>query len=744
MCESSISRMNRIVKYVNIAIAIVAVVALAVVYWAVYRPLPQTSGVIAAPGIQKATAARDRLGVPHIRAASLEDTFFVEGYVTAQDRLWQMDGLRRLSGGNLAEVIGVAGRASDQESRQMRLRRIAEAAYTTMAPAERAAMAAYARGVNHFIDTHAGRYPLEFRLLHYDPKPWSVVDSILIALHMFRTLTTTWKDELLKRSMLLDGDPAKVNFLFPARSGGELQPGSNAWAVSGAHTASHKPLLSNDMHLEWSIPGIWYMAHLQAPGLNVSGVTLPGVPGVIVGHNDRIAWGVTNLHFDVQDLYLEKINDATGQYLYRGLTEQAQPEREYVRVRGGDPLQFILWVTRHGPVFVAEGRERMSLRWTAAEPGIFQFPFLDVDRAHNWQEFTTAISRFPGPGQNFVYADVDGNIGYHAAGKLPIRRNYSGDVPVDGSLGEFEWDGFVPFEQLPSVYNPPSGIIVTANQNPFPADYSYQVNGSFASHYRSRQIRDRLTAREGWRPEDMLSVQTDIYSGFSHYLAKSIVAAYERRKAHNPDLEDAIGFLRGWNGQMEKSLPAPLIVTLAYQHLRRAVAEVASPQHGAAYDLQMAPAALETMLRTRPAGWFPDYDLLLLRVLADGVEEGRRIEGRAVRKWQYGDYLRLTIAHPIGHRLPVVARYFDIGPTPMSGSSTTPKQTSLRLGPSMRMTADLSDWERSLLNITTGQSGQFLSSHYKDEWDHYYNGQSYPMQFSKVDAPNVLEFVPGR
>jgi penicillin G amidase len=237
-------------------------------------------------------------------------------------------------------------------------------------------------------------------------------------------------------------------------------------------------------------------------------------------------------------------------------------------------------------------------------------------------------------------------------------------------------------------------------------------------------------------------VQTDIYSAFSQYLAKSIVAAYDRRRAHNPDLEDAIALLRGWNGQMDKDLAAPLVVTLAYQHLRRAVAENASPQHGAAYELHMAPAALEKLLRTRPARWFPDYDLLLLRVLADGVDEGRRIQNNNVRKWKYGDYLRLTIAHPVGHRLAVVAKYFDIGPVPMSGSSTTVKQTSVQLGPSMRMTADTGDWDRSLLNVTIGQSGQILSRHYKDEWNHYYYGQSYPMQFRKVNAGNMLEFTP--
>jgi penicillin amidase len=736
--------MTRLARYINTVIAILLLAAVVVIYWVAWRPLPQTSGTVAVPIGRRATAGRDRRGVPHIRADALEDALFVQGYVTAQDRLWQMDGLRRLAGGNLAEIIGPAGLESDREARTLRLRRIAEAAYVTFPSADRAALAAYARGVNSFIETHAGRYPLEFRLLNYDPAPWSAIDSVLIGLHMHRSLSTSWRDELLKRNMLSDGDPAKVNYLFPVRTGAEPLPGSNAWVLAGSHTASGRPLLSNDPHLEWSIPGIWYMTHLQAPGLNVSGVSLPGVPGIIIGHNDRIAWGATNLHYDVQDLYLEKFNDASGQYLFRGKPEQALPDRDFIRVRGQAPVQTVGWVTRHGPLLIAHNQEHISLRWVAAEPGLIAFPFLDIDRARNWQEFTAALSRYPGPGQNFVYADIDGNIGYHAAGKLPIRRNFSGDVPLDGSSGDYEWDGYIPFDQLPAVYNPPQGIIVTANQNPFPEDNPYRVDGMFASQYRSRQIRNLLTVHSGWKPEQMLGVETDIYSAFSAYLAKSIVTAYDRRKAHNPDLEDAIALLRSWNGQMDQNQAAPLIVTLAFQHLRRAVAENASPRHGSAYEREIATAVLENLLRTRPPNWFPDYDLLLLRVLSDGVEEGRRMQGRNVRKWKYGGYLRLTIAHPVGHRLPLVAKYFDIGPVPMSGSSTTVKQTSTRLGPSMRMTADTSDWDRSLMNVTIGQSGQILSSHYKDQWDHYYEGKSDEMQFNKVDARDTLEFVPAK
>jgi len=734
-------RLNRLLKYINIGIAVLILLAAFGIYWIAWRPLPQTSGTIRAGVAQKVTVSFDKLGEPHIAAANQEDLLFAQGYVTAQERMWQMDGLRRLSAGDLSEIVGPAALPSDREARWLRLRRIAQDALRTMPAGDRAALEAYARGVNAYLAGHRDRLPLEFILLGYQPRPWGAVDSVLIGLHMFRDLTTTYPDEILKQKMLEGGDRAKVDFLFPVRSGQELQPGSNAWAIAGSHTASGKPIVSNDMHLEFSIPGIWYLVHLQAPGWNVAGVSLPGTPGVIVGHNDRIAWGVTNLHYDVQDLYIEKFDDRTGRFEFQGKTLQARPEREVIPVKNAKPVELINWVTVHGPIR-AEGQRRLALRWTAAIPGIFEFPFLDLDRAHNWQEFTNALRRFPGPAQNFVYGDVDGNVAYHAAGKLPIRKGYAGDVPVDGASGNFEWQGIIPFEQLPASFNPPSGLIVTANQNPFPPDYPYPVNGNFASHYRSRQIRNMLTGRDGLRPQDTLAVQKDVYSAFSHYLAQTVVAAYDRHGKGHADLADAVALLRAWNGQMEKDRPEPLIVSLLFHHFRRAVAEAASPKNGAIYQLQMAPAAIENLLRARPAGWFADYDAALLESFGDALDEGRRMQGSEVKKWVYGKSLTLLIAHPIGHRLPLVARYFDVGPIEMSGSPTSVKQTTRLLGPSERMNADLGDWERSLMNVPIGESGHVLSGHYKDQWNAYYNGTSFPMQFGKVDVRSVLEFVP--
>jgi penicillin G amidase len=732
----------RIVKFVNILIATVLLAGAGALYWFGGRPLAKTAGAVDAPVTANVTVVFDSLGEPHIRAGNLDDALFAQGYCTAQERMFQMDLLRRFNAGELAEVFGPQALDSDRESRRLRLRRIAEASYLTLPAADRAAFASYTRGVNEYLATHRGNLPLEFKLAGYDPRPWSVVDSLLIGLHMFRSLTTTYRDELLKRSMLAEGNPELVRQLFPVRSGLEVQPGSNGWVLGGSHTASGKPLLSNDMHLEYSLPGIWYMTHLTAPGLDVSGVALPGTPGVIVGHNRRIAWGITNLHYDVQDLYIEKIDERNGQYLYQGHVEQARGERELIPVKGQNPVEVVSWVTRHGPLFVSEGNDRMTLRWTAAEPGMFQFPILDIDRADNWEQFQAALSRFPGPGSNFVYADLDGNIGYHAAGKLPKRRGYLGDVPVDGASGDFEWDGYIPFEELPSSYNPPSGMIVTANQNPFPPDYPYSVNGNFAPQQRLLQIRNLLSARNGWKAEEMITVQKDVYSSFDQFLARQLAAAYGRRNARAPGLDPVIVLLKGWNGQMDKDLAAPFVTTLAYQHIRTAVVERAAPGKGLAYDFQMARAVIERLLRERPAAWFRDYDEMLLTALVDAVEEGKRMQGQDVRKWKYGQYLSVRIDHPVTHQVPVIGSYFDIGPLPMSGSSSSVKQTTARLAPSMRMTADLADWERSLLNVTTGQSGQVFSSHYRDQWSSYYYAKTYPMPFAKITGKSTLEFRP--
>jgi len=691
---------------------------------------------------KEVVAARDRHGIPHITAQSVEDALFAQGYVMAQDRLWQMDMLRRLATGTLAEVAGEQALEADLEARRLRIGPLSAEYAKRMPAADKALIAAFARGVNYFIDSTRGRLPVEFRVLGYDPKPWSVADTIAVCLQMYRTLTATWRTELLKASMIEAGDADMVEALFPVLEGSEFTPGSNAWAVGGQRTVSGRPIVANDPHLEFSLPSVWHLAHLKAPGVDVAGAALVGVPGILIGRNVRIAWGITNLGFDVQDLYAEQIDTRTGRVEYRGRLEMARGEREVVLVRGGRTVDAALWVTRHGPVFLQEGGTAYSLRWAAAEIEGFGFPILDLNRASNWEQFRAACARFPGPAQNFVYADRDGNIGYQVAGRLPLRRKHKGDVPADGASGEHEWEGWIPFEELPSAYNPPAGLVITANQNPFPARYKYPVGGNFAPRYRADQIGHLLKAKEKWRAEEMAAVQTDVYSAFGKYLAGELVAAYDRRGRGNVSLAPAADLLRNWDGQMARGRPEPLIVALAFQHLRKAAAERASPARGARYEAQMGPAAIERLLRERPPSWFEDWDLTLLRAFVDAVEEGKRMQGRDPKRWDYGAYNQLHLRHPVMGRIRWLGQYFNIGPYPMSGSSTTVKQTTRRLGPSMRFIADLGDDEGFYLQIIAGESGHLLSGHYKDQWKDYYDGRPRRVSFSKPEGVSVLRLQP--
>lgn len=744
--------LSGLVRVINVSIAILLVLVLLAIYWLAIRPLPKTAGEIQAPISGPASIRRDFRGVPHIEAASWQDAIFLQGYATAQDRLWQMDSLRRFGSGDLAEVFGSSAVHLDEQARVRRMRSIAEADATQLNPEERTLMVEYARGVNFFIDSRHGNYPLEFSLPghSYVPRPWTLADSVVIGLVMFRDLTDSSQFEWDKTRFLelqQGVDKARFKILFPAMQGAPVSPGSNAWAVSGAHTLSGKPILANDPHLAYGIPGTWHLVHLKAPGLDVSGAALPGIPTVISGHNAHIAWGETNLQTDVLDLYAEQIDERTGRYIYQGKPQQAQLDRQLIPVRNGKAVELNNWVTRHGPIVMGAVKS-YAMRWSAAEG--FSFPFLAIDRAGNWQDFRTALSSFWGPAQNFVFADRAGNIGYQAAGRVPIRRDFDGDLPLDGASGRFEWDGYIPFEQMPNVYNPPGGIVATANQNPFPVGYPYRVDGSFADPYRVRQIRSLLCSRSKLDVGDMLAIQKDVYSAYDSFLAQQAIHAFDKQGSPDELVRQAVEVLRRWNGQMEKDQPAPLITQLLNEQIgERLVSDLLPPPppSGALRSetkLRPRPLVIETLLRERPAGWVADqnWDRFLLRSLSAALQQGRNEQGTPLTKWHWGKALRWKFTHPVGDKLPLVAAFFDIGPVEMSGAGTTVKQTTATLGPSERMVVDLGDLDRSVQNLVVGESGAVASGHYKDQWQAYYSGKSFPMQFERIDAKETLRIKP--
>lgn len=742
--------MRRVLKYTNAIGAILILAGVGLFYRYIWQSFPQTSGELAVAVAKPATVARDEHGIPHINAASVEDAIYLQGYVHAQDRFWQMEATRRIAAGEMAELVGQAAVESDLLARQLRLRRLANQMVQNMEPEDRVWFAAYARGVNDWLAAHQESLPLEVRLLGYTPRQWQIADSMLLILHMYRQLSNSWTTEFSQSAFLsMAVDKEKARELFPTRSGAEITLGSNAWAIAGSRTASGKPILAGDPHLAHSWPSTFHIVHLKGGELNVIGGSLPGAPGIVIGHNDKIAWSMTNLHFDCQDLYGNE-------------NRVIAVEREVIRIKGRPDAVVDLRITPNGPLLSQNGMQA-AMRWTAFE-GKYPLAFRSLNMARDWQGFRAALSHFAGPAHNFIYADTSGNIGYQAAGHMPIRKTTDSGIVLDAQNPDHQWQGLIPFEELPSAFNPPSAELVTANQNPFPKDYKYPVAGTFTPPYRQRQIHNRLAAKPKWQPADMTSIQMDVYSAFHHFFAGQLVAAGKVRKSTREDFTTALELLEGWNGQLEIGQPAPMIAAMAYEHLKVAVARRVAPA-GAGLESQFAPTIIERLLRERPKDWFRDYDQLLVQALLDALDEGGKQQGKNPRYWDYGRYHRLTVPNlvlaeavtvgkfitpswmPFGSylrtlRVPFLDSYVQAGPVPLSGGTLSIKQATQRIAPAFRFVADLGNWDNSLMTITLGESGHAMSPHGKDYWDAWLNGGAVSLPFENVKAEATLSLRP--
>ncbi len=742
--------MRRVLKYTNAIGAILILAGVGLFYRYIWQSFPQTSGELAVAIAKPATVARDGQGIPHISAASVEDAVYLQGYVHAQDRFWQMEATRRIAAGEMAELVGQTAVESDLLARQLRLRRLANQMVQNMEPEDRVWFAAYARGVNDWLAAHQESLPLEIRLLGYTPRQWQIADSMLLILHMYRQLSNSWTNEFNQTAFLAQAtDKEKARELFPTRAGAEITLGSNAWAIAGSRTASGKPILAGDPHLAHSWPSTFHIVHLKGGGLNVIGGSLPGAPGIVIGHNEKIAWSMTNLHFDCQDLYANE-------------TRVIGIEREVIRIKGRPDAVVDLRITPNGPLLSHSGMQA-AMRWTAFE-GKYPLAFRQLNMAQNWQEFRAALSRFAGPAHNFIYADTSGNIGYQAAGHMPIRKTAESGVVLDAQNPEHQWQGFIPFEELPTAFNPSSAELITANQNPFPKDYKHPVAGTFTPPYRQRQIHQRLAAKPKWQPAEMTSVQMDVYSAFHHFLAGQLVAAGKSRKSTREDFSTALELLAAWDGRLEINQAAPVIASMAYEHLKLAVARRVAPA-SAGLESQFAPTVVERLLRERPKDWFRDYDQLLVQSLLDALDEGGNQQGKNPRYWDYGRYHRLTVpnlvlaeAVTVGKfvtpawmpfasylrtlRVPFIDGYVQAGPVPLSGGTLTVKQATQRIAPAFRFVADLGNWDNSLMTITLGESGHAMSPHGKDYWDAWLNGGAIALPFENIKAEATLSLRP--
>jgi penicillin amidase len=714
-------------------------------YWS-RAALPQTEGERRLAGLaQPVTVRRDGLGVPHISAASVRDAVRAQGFVTAQDRLWQMDVLRRRALGQLAEVLGEPLLRVDREIRTLGLNRAAAEALGLLAADDVALLQAYAEGVNAFIEAHA--LPLEFRVLRYRPRPWKPSDTLAVGKLLAHDLAQGWEGEVLRADLQRRLPPDVFDLLHPARfpddrilfgrdegpaapgAAVETAVGSNNWVVSGAHTASGRPLLANDPHLGLGIPSIWTAVHLRAPGLEVAGVTLPGAPGVILGRNRRVAWGCTNVHDDNADLVAIEVDPGRPDH-YRTPAgwERFRTVDEPILVRRGalaaswDSVSHPVNLTRWGPVLEVGGRQ-YALRLAMLEKAVEVPAFLGLDRASNWEEFRRAVSLFPGPSQNFVYADVDGHIGWYSAGRVPLRRPGDGAVPYAPTAPDADWTGFIPFADLPHVLDPPSGRIVTANNRLVGTDYPYRLTRGVVGPWRAAAIFERLEAREGWTTDDMVRLQAERLSLPHRALAQALRTAAGRRRDDAAWAEVARE-LDGFDGRLEPDSRAAALVVAAFRSLGERVIgpRVASAPNPRA--LRRRTAAIERLVRERPAQWLPagvpDWDAVLLDAWRAAEEELGRKLGRDRAGWTLARLNDVRVRHPLSRALWILGPVLDPPPLALGGSVTSPNVLGLTPagvveGPSMRFVANLADPDDTRLVNFMGQSGHAASPHYDDQ-----------------------------
>jgi len=816
-----------------LALVIVVVVAGFAGYaWLMARSaLPQLDGTVQAQGLSASVkVTRDSHGVPTIEAATPEDLFFVQGFVTAQDRLWQMDIMRRYGAGELSEILGEETLKIDREQRILGLRATAKKSRALASARDRSYFEAYARGVNAFIESRGDDLPIEFRILKYRPKLWQVEDSLVIANQMVKDLNYySFRDAFSREKILAKLGPELTADLYVNRSWHDRPPtvmredlsdqenqgdsdddddddmddgpdnsvtqnlgeamgtrgnraaqdilawvsaahdsreavnGSNDWVVSGSHTVSGKPLLSNDMHLGHQMPNLWYEAHLKLAGkgsesksdnLDVAGVTLPGVPYVIVGHNQRIAWGFTNVGPTVTDGYIENFN-AQGEYQTPQGWRQPEHRAEIIHVKGKPDVTFDVRITRHGPIVsdLLPGETRqVALRWTLYD-GLHMM-FFDVDTAQNWQEFRKAFSQLDAPGQNVVYADVDGNIGYQTTGRVPIRASGDGSLPVSGADDTHEWTGYIPFDKLPSIYNPPSGVIATANGRITPDGYPYSISVEWEAPWRTERIYHVLESGRQFTPADMLALQNDIHSENDLYAAERFVYAVDHAAKASARAKQAADLMRNWDGRMLASSAAPTIAVRSAQELTRLLLE---PRLGPApidlneedpkpkdqaqrdetlswktYQWKMRTVWLQNILLHQPKRWlpekYPNYEELLTAAVEAAMNEPEA--PKELASWRWGAYNAIEINHPVLGQIPLIRRWAGPGVREQSGSRYTVKAVRRNHGPSERFTANLADLDQSTLNTVTGQGGNFLSPYYMDQWNAWLQGSTFTLPFT--------------
>ncbi|HEX6383362.1 MAG TPA: penicillin acylase family protein [Anaerolineae bacterium] len=807
-----------VVAFILLAAIVVGAILLVVT---VRRPFPEAAGTVAVPGLQdEVHVYRDEWGIPHIYAQNEHDLFFAQGYVHAQDRFWQMEFWRHIGQGRVSEIAGEAALDSDKFIRTMGWNRMGQQTLTYVeeeAPEYMAILEAYSAGVNAYIEANRDTLSLNYTVLGlvnepWEIEPWTPLNTLTWGAAMAHDLGGNWNDELRRARLINELGEATVASLLPPYPhdkrpvivptetmdnelpeaetglnpatvvdwsrvntdivgevpesgfalGGSGAIGSNSWVISGDHTATGIPLLANDPHLGIQMPSIWYEIGLHAPGWNVAGFSFAGVPGVIIGHNDRIAWGFTNVGPDVQDLYIEKINPSNPlQYEYMGEWEDMDVIEEVIKVNGGEDIVLAVRLSRHGPIIneVVDGQsDVLAMKWTAQEPSRVFLSIILLNQAENYEEFREALQYFDVPAQNVVYADVEGNIAYQMPGRIPIRQNGDGLVPVPGWTGEYEWQAWIPYEQLPAALNPEQGYIVTANNAVVDPEYPYLIARDWDSGDRAQRITELLEeAIAGGKvtADDFARIQFDNKS----LIAAAYVPLFAGLSSNDSQVQAAIERLRGWDLREHRaSVPAALFEIF----FTRLVYNVLADEVGEDNVLDAADIIFFHELVGQPdARWWDDArtdgretrEDVVLRALAETIDWFEENVGGDMNNWTWGSIHTATfVSAPLGQTgIGPVESVVNRGPFPADGGRHIVNANSWDRSdpaavtghPSMRMIVDMSDFDASRAVIPTGQSGHPYHPHYDDMIELWLNGEYHPMRFSReaVEAAAVDHLV---
>ncbi|WP_409302399.1 penicillin acylase family protein [Peribacillus sp. SCS-155] len=777
--EVVIEKKKRKVKWKKLFLwlggALVFLVIAAVIGANIYisRSLPKTDGEIVLKALSApVNVIRDSSGVPHLKAENERDLYMAQGYIQAQDRLFQMDLSRRQASGRLSEVVGDATLQNDKYFRTLGLRRAAQDSYEQYSAEGKNVLNWFADGVNLYINelNKTGKWPVEFSIFGYTPEPWSVVDSLTIGKYMAFDLGGNWEDQAFRQYLIENFQKDKAYDLFPAYPkhapyiiGEEsldieksfadaiIPPefnGSNNWVVSGKKTASGKPLLADDPHLALATPSIWYQMHLEAPTVNVSGVIFAGIPGIILGHNQQVAWGVTNTGPDVQDLYIEKRNPSNkNEFSYMGNWEKAKVIEEPIKVKDGKTVDYNVTITRHGPViseFAGETGKNtvLSLKWTALEASAELEAVLDMNKAGTWNEFEKALKKFHTPAQNFVFAAQDGTIAYKANGKIPIRKGDS-LLPVPGWTDEYEWSGYIPFDKLPKAVNPADGFLSTANNKVISDDYPYHISNNWAQPYRQMRIQEFLRSKNDLTVKDMQELQMDEMNLQAREFVPRFIEVLESNR--NSKIREAVSALKEWDYIDSDKQAAPLIFNVWMTK----IPEVIFNKQVSDEMLELfrgKKQAVDELLRRgldgEPGPWLKENGGIS-KVLADSLRLSLDVisetQGEDIADWKWGEFHQVKFTHPLSSVTPLQYLFNPEGGTPTGGSSVTVKAAAftedgiVNHGGSWRFVIDINNLAKSYHLVGPGQSGHVKSKWYHDQLDDWVQGRYHT---TKIKEPS--------